>query len=871
MKYELTNFCEIDKFASESYSRIHNEPLSKNLGDISLVDTSAISNFDLLVGGSPCFIAGTKILTKTGYKNIEEIESGEFVLTHKNRYQKVLRVGGEKNKEIYELSSDGFLPIYCTDYHPFYCKKDKDAMPNKMKLIDLKSGYYIGSHINTESQNIYNFSTNDCHNLGFQSKDHLIPIFILNLPTRKLKAFLTGYFERYGESRNNQFKLFVMNKENLLTLCMIIQKVYQIGCYPYKKDDRYYIEFELNEESPKWFIENNIVWYPITKIKKTEVQQDVYNIEVEEDHTYTANNVITYNCQDLSLAGKKNGATYTCKNCGHKYNPLEAHYTKRDECPICGSKKLEKTRSSLIVEYLRFLREKQPMFAIYENVKNIIGKEFRPMFDLFIEEVKEIGYVPYWEVLNAKYYGIPQNRERVIGVFIRKDIDHGFTYPKKLDVIYTINDILQKNIPQNYYIDLNKSEPLVRELIVRGKLSENENYLWNKNFIHNLGLLEMKGSTQCRRVYGKDGISPTLDTCQGGNHQVKILENSHKAFNINPSHRGMSGCVYFVDAVSPTLSTNELKILLSQSLPCIASEYRTDVHYLTYRDNVCGTLRTIDSCGCKRIIEPIDLPICVASRGRYKDNTTKRISGLPTVQRLEPNEFGTFNTLTSVQKDNYILEDANKTYMNIKFLDVSFPMHFEYEERLPIEKKDEKFEIFQELKMYFYKNNKFPSCYNLNTKSEFILGENDKHLIMFSEKQLNILFKVWGETGYRVRKLTPRESFRLMGFSDKAYDAARYYTDTEKDELDKLNKKYRTEYDLTGKERAIKLSDAQAYKQAGNSIVVNVLYYVFSELKKQYKEFNDGIKLCSLFSGIGAFEQGLNAVENEEILLKIND
>lgn len=202
--------------------------------------------------------------------------------------------------------------------------------------------------------------------------------------------------------------------------------------------------------------------------------------------------------------------------------------------------------------------------------------------------------------------------------------------------------------------------------------------------------------------------------------------------------------MYFVDAVSPTLSTNELKILLSQSLPCIASEYRTDVHYLTYRDNVCGTLRTIDSCGCKRIIEPIDLPICVASRGRYKDNTTKRISGLPTVQRLEPNEFGTFNTLTSVQKDNYILEDDNKTYMNIKFLDVSFPMHFEYEERLPIEKKDEKFEIFQELKMYFYKNNKFPSCYNLNTKSEFILGENDKHLIMFSEKQLNILFKVWG-------------------------------------------------------------------------------------------------------------------------------
>ena len=54
MQYKLTNFCEIDKFASESYSRIHNEPLEKNLGDISLVDTDKIEDFDLLVGGSPC-------------------------------------------------------------------------------------------------------------------------------------------------------------------------------------------------------------------------------------------------------------------------------------------------------------------------------------------------------------------------------------------------------------------------------------------------------------------------------------------------------------------------------------------------------------------------------------------------------------------------------------------------------------------------------------------------------------------------------------------------------------------------------------------------------------------------------------------------
>ena len=63
-------------------------------------------------------------------------------------------------------------------------------------------------------------------------------------------------------------------------------------------------------------------------------------------------------CQDLSVAGKQKGTVWTCSHCGHTYNPLEAPYTKRDACPICGSRDIEKTRSSLLVEWLRFLREK---------------------------------------------------------------------------------------------------------------------------------------------------------------------------------------------------------------------------------------------------------------------------------------------------------------------------------------------------------------------------------------------------------------------------------------------------------------------------------------------------------------------------------
>lgn len=516
-------------------------------------------------------------------------------------------------------------------------------------------------------------------------------------------------------------------------------------------------------------------------------------------------------CQDLSLAGKKSGAMYTCKNCGHKYNPLEAHYSKRDKCPICGSNNLEKTRSSLIVEYLRFLREKQPMFAIYENVKNIIGKDFKPMFDLFIKEIKEIGYIPYWEVLNAKYYGIPQNRERVIGVFIRKDIDHGYTYPKKLEVLTAIKDITQDNVPLRYYISKEKTDPLIRDLILRGKLLENQKNI-SDNMIHQIGLLGNNGFEQGRRVYDNYGISPTLCSSHAG---IKVLETSHRAFNMNPSKRGMSGCVYNVDGLSPTITTSELKILYPEK---VVVEYRTDKNYIMWKDNVCGTLRTIDSCGCKRIIEPIN-----------------------------------------------IIKNKN---INEKNFDYNFETCFEYQDIESFE-QDNQIPIFKVLKTYFYKNNKLPSWYNLNTNNELIFGENDKNVFSLNEKQKKYLLSIWSDTGYRVRKLTPREAFRLMGFKDEYFEAARYYTDEERINLDKSNKKYQTELDLNGIERAIKLSDTQAYKEAGNSIVVNILYYVFKELNKQYTEFKDGIKICSLFSGIGAFEQGLAAVNNEEKLLKV--
>ena len=72
----------------------------------------------------------------------------------------------EVDKEIYKLKVQGFLETECTDYHPFYCRKTKNSEPEKIKLKDLKKGYYVGSHINTKSENTYNLSDEDCWILG---------------------------------------------------------------------------------------------------------------------------------------------------------------------------------------------------------------------------------------------------------------------------------------------------------------------------------------------------------------------------------------------------------------------------------------------------------------------------------------------------------------------------------------------------------------------------------------------------------------------------------------------------------------------------------------------------------------------------------
>ena len=178
-------------------------------------------------------------------------------------------------------------------------------------------------------------------------------------------------------------------------------------------------------------------------------------------------------CQDFSVAGKQEGSRWRCNRCHKSWNPLTVHFDKRDFCPYCGTKDLDKTRSSLLVEWLRIIRANKPKWAIYENVKALTSKKFKETFQMFLDELSEYGYNTYWQVLNAKDFGIPQNRERVYVIIVRKDLDNGkFQFPEPFESDIVLKDVLEDQVDESYYVNTPRAQKLIEDLIASGKLAK---------------------------------------------------------------------------------------------------------------------------------------------------------------------------------------------------------------------------------------------------------------------------------------------------------------------------------------------------------------------------------------------------------------
>lgn len=129
------------------------------------------------------------------------------------------------------------------------------------------------------------------------------------------------------------------------------------------------------------------------------------------------------------------------------------------------------TRSSIVWNTIRLLRNAKemdalPEYMMLENVKNLVSKVFINDFNRLNEKISEFGYNVYYQIIDAKNTGIPQHRERVFVVYIRKDIDKcQFTFPQPFDNCVYINDVLFDEVDESYYIETEKVHDLIKELV----------------------------------------------------------------------------------------------------------------------------------------------------------------------------------------------------------------------------------------------------------------------------------------------------------------------------------------------------------------------------------------------------------------------
>ena len=236
---------------------------------------------------------------------------------------------------------------------------------------------------------------------------------------------------------------------------------------------------------------------------------DITKIDIDKLPRFI--DIITHGspCQDFSIAGKQIGGDVGTN-----------------------------TRSSLMWNTVEIVKWCLPKYVIWENVKNILSPKHIHNFNKYIETLKELGYNNYYQILNAKDYGIPQNRERVYTISIRKDIDKGtFKFPEKEELHFRLKDVLEAEVDEKYYLSERMVNGFIRhnekhkqkgtgfiwkaknEKDIANTLRANASLCPTDNTIKVIGNLDIKGQDNIKRVYASEGISPTLTNMQGGNRQ----------------------------------------------------------------------------------------------------------------------------------------------------------------------------------------------------------------------------------------------------------------------------------------------------------------------------------------------------------------
>ena len=392
-----------------------------------------------------------------------------------------------------------------------------------------------------------------------------------------------------------------------------------------------------------------------------------------------------------------------------------------------GGDKGSGTRSSLMYETLRIVEKLKPKYVIWENVKNLLSKKHRHNFDAYIEAMDKLGYHSQYQVLNAKDFGVPQNRERVFTVSIRNDLNVGFKFPESQELTIRLKDVLEPQVDEKYYLS----------------------------------------DEQTKRL--------KMTTYNAGSEKVRVQDTDREA---------------------GTLCARDYKDPKCVREPIIIDDYNQRVRA---DQDTMGTLTT--NCGASaprngfKIAEPqssLEQPICKD----YEDPKCVRVGGLydkdgsrhQAGSIYDPN--GVCATLSTMQGGNQEPIIVDDTYKKRE------PR--EYEEYSPTLRAGRSGLKVRTANKQGYDlaedGDSVDLAYPQSKTRRGRVGHGVSKTLMGADSMGTV-------DNYRIRKLTPKECWRLMGFDDADFMKA-----------EQVN------------------SNTQLYKQAGNSIVVNVLEGILKNL-----------------------------------------
>ena len=365
---------------------------------------------------------------------------------------------------------------------------------------------------------------------------------ILDLPINLLESFIEGYFSADGYTMKNGLKRFTsVSRELIYGIAQCVSKVYKVPYSIYKTErpstyvienrvvnqkDTYQVTFKTEEiKRNKIFYDNGYVWSKIIGIENTEKNDSVYDIEVDEDHSFTANGCIAHNCQDISISGVQRGIK-------------------------------EGTRSGLLFEVERLLSANRPKFLLMENVKNLISKNHIENFQKHIYFLRGLGYSSFWRVLNGADFGCPQNRERV---FMMSVLNSSVDEVK--EKMMNVDNYKRTRVSMRAHIEQNFDE----SLIVNCPFTP---HTPKKHTICKLiGRRDDVKYDQARRIYSVDGCSPCLTT--SGAPQILTEDNRVRTITAREGYRFMGVREQDINLLLTTSLSNTAHVSLAGNSICV--------------------------------------------------------------------------------------------------------------------------------------------------------------------------------------------------------------------------------------------------------------------------------------------------------------